>query len=54
VPYRLQDYGALGAMVCRREPIRRWSITKIVTPPYDARRAALPEKRTVVLDHTCP
>jgi hypothetical protein len=59
LPYRLQDYEPLGTMVCRRYAdaqgahLKRWSLTKTVTPPYRAGEPAAPEKRRVVLDHGC-
>jgi hypothetical protein len=60
LPYRLVDYVPLGRVVCRASNtgvgprLRRWSVTKVIRPPYRAGEAPPDEKRRLVLDVTCP
>jgi hypothetical protein len=59
LPYRLQDYGPLGRMVCERfeshggPRLRRWSLTRVIMAPYREGEPPREEKRRIVLEQDC-
>jgi hypothetical protein len=59
LPYRLEAYEPLGRFVCRTydagggAKLRRWSITKVIRPPYRAGEAVPEETRRVMLEAEC-
>jgi hypothetical protein len=54
LPYRLQNYDALGRVVCDAEPaLRTWRLTKLVRVPSPPDAALAAEVPTVVIDREC-